>query len=103
MKPLAPVIATRSGAVKATDCFELPAQGRNGKGVLVAKLAAGDAVVSGVVAPAAGLLALMAADNDPRRTDPRPVPLALEATPRHRAPQAADRPVRALAPGRWPP
>ncbi len=93
--------ATSTGGVKSTRCAELPTQGRGGQGVLAAKLAPGETVEVVAAGTEAGMLALMAHDDNPRRIDPVPVPLREQPTPRYRAPTPGERRIRALAPGRW--
>ena len=87
--------------IKATLCSELPTQGRGGQGVLVVKLPAGERVIAAAVGAAEGMLALMGQDDNPRKIDPRPVPLRLQPTARYRAPERRERRIHVLAPGRW--
>ena len=101
------VTATATGGggladgIKATLCSELPTHCRGGQGVLVVKLAPGERVVAAAVGVVDAMLALMGQDDDPRKLDPRPVELRLEATPRYRAAARSERVIHALAPGRW--
>ena len=87
--------------IKATNCSELPTQGRGAQGVLVVKLQPAESVVAAAVGAAGGMLALMGQDDNPRRVDPHPVPVRVEPTARYRSPQRFERRIHVLAPGRW--
>jgi len=89
------------GGIKVTSCSELPTQGRGAQGVLVVKLQRGESVVAAAVGAADGMLALMGQDDNPRKIDPRPVPVRVAPTARYRSPQRFERPIHVLAPGRW--
>ena len=95
------ITVTSDGAAKATPAEELPAKGRGGQGVRIARLDAGVAITLAVVGGGTGLLAQMAADDDPRKLDPNPVPFEPEPTKRDLVPTATERQVIVLAPARW--
>ncbi|RMH82018.1 MAG: hypothetical protein D6683_03245 [Actinomyces sp.] len=85
-------------AVAAAD---LPAKGRGGQGVRLARLDDAERLVALRTLGPGPVLALMGRDDDPRRTDPHPVPITVEATRRDLVPRRTERPVHEIAPGRW--
>ncbi len=87
--------------VKATPLSELEAKGRGGVGVRVSRMADGASLTLAQVGPAIGLLAIMASDADPKKPDPAPVPLMLEATRRDLVSTALERQILAIGPARW--
>jgi DNA gyrase subunit A len=96
------ITVTSERGAKSTPYGELPAKGRGGQGVRIARLADGETIrliYSG--RPDFGLLAQMADDDDPKKLDPNPVPFEIEATNRDLVPVRTERQVRVLAPGRW--
>ena len=90
-----------AGGVKATPCAQLPTQGRGGQGVLVVKLRDAERVTAAALGDAEGMLALVGRDDNPRKTDPIPVPLTVEPSARYRSASLLDRPIHVMAPGRW--
>jgi phosphoglycolate phosphatase-like HAD superfamily hydrolase len=64
-------------------------------------MADGASLTLAQVGPAIGLLAIMASDADPKKPDPAPVPLMLEATRRDLASTASERQILAIGPARW--
>ncbi len=96
----APSSGSGSG-VKVTPCSELRTQGRGGQGVLVVKLQPSESVVAAAIGAPDGMLALMGRDDNPRKIDLHPVPVRVEPTARHRAPQRFERRIHLLAPARW--
>ncbi len=98
----AAIIVTDAAGMKATPYEELPVKGRGGQGVRLAKLGAGESVtLAWFGAMPADLLAQMAADDDPRKIDPNPVPLDPEPSARDLVPVRTERQILVLAPGRW--
>ena len=98
----ASIIVTDASGLKATAYEELPAKGRGGQGVRLAKVADGEAVtLAWFGAMPADLLAQMADDDDPKRIDPNPVPLDAEPSGRDLVPARTERQILVLAPGRW--
>jgi len=95
------VTVTDDACVKATPLSELDAKGRGGVGVRVSRLADGASVTLAHVGPAIGLLSIMASDADPKKPDPSPVPLMLEATKRDLVSTASERQILAIGPARW--
>ncbi len=103
------VLGTDAGGLKATSLQELPSQGRASGGVFAAKLSGGAKVTAmAVVANPAGLagpdpvlFALKGQDANPRKLDPRPVPVRVEPSGRYTTPTPSRRPVFVLAPPRW--
>lgn len=95
------VTVTDDGCIKATSMAEFEAKGRGGVGVRVTKLNAGTTLTLGHVGPPIGLLAIMASDADPKKPDPAPVPLMLEATGRDLVSSASERQILAVGPARW--
>jgi len=95
------VTVTDDGCAKATPIAEFEAKGRGGVGVRTTKLADGTALTTARVGPTMGLLAVMASDDDPKKADPTPVPLMLEATGRDLVSTASERQVLVLGPSRW--
>jgi len=100
------VTVTSQSAVKATDYREFETKGRGGQGVRIARLAGGEHVTAvwfGVIASigAEVLMAQMAADDDPKKLDPNPVPLSLEATKRDLTPVKTERQIMVLGASRW--
>ncbi len=93
--------ATASGGLKSTNCSEIPARGRGGQGVLVARLAEGDVVVLATVGADTPLLVLRGREDKPHLIDPQPVVVRENPTPRYRAATPGDRRIHALAPARW--
>ncbi len=95
------VVVTSDSRLKATPLGELPARGRGGQGVRMAKLADREKVTIVAVGDGTGLLAQMAADDDPRKLDPHPVPVTVEPTGRGLVPARTERQILVLAPSRW--
>jgi DNA gyrase subunit A len=97
------VVATSDAGAKATPYEELPSKGRGGQGVRLAKLADGETVTATWFGPTPmiGVLAQMAADDDPRRLDPNPVPFEIEPTGRDLVPARLERSVMVVADARW--
>ena len=98
------VAVTSDSAVKATSFDEFEAKGRGGQGVRNAKLATGEAVTLawvGSLEPAGVLLAQMAADDDPKKLDPNPVPLEVDPSRRDLVPLRTERQIMVLGRARW--
>jgi len=95
------IAVTSDSGIKATPVGEIPAKGRNTQGVRLVKLAKGESVTVAMVGSGLGLLSQMSADDDPRKLDPHPVPLWVEATRRDLVASASERQIRVIAPGRW--
>ena len=96
------ITVTSERGAKATPYGELPAKGRGGQGVRIARLPDGEVVTLSYCGnPDFGLLAQMVSDDDPKKLDPNPVPFAIEATNRDLVPLRTERQIRVLAPGRW--
>jgi DNA gyrase subunit A len=96
------IIVTSDRGTKATPYGELPAKGRGGQGVRIARLADDETVtLVRVGGSEGGLLVQMADDADPRKLDPNPVGFDIEATNRDLVPTRTERQIRVLAPGRW--
>ena len=55
----------------------------------------------GSIGGAGDLLAQMAADDDPKKLDPNPVPFTIEPSRRDLMSATTDRQVMVLAPSRW--
>ena len=91
---------TESG-VKVTHCSDLPTHRRGGQGVLVVKLQPTESVVAAAIGAVDAMMALMGQDDNPRKIDPRPVPVRVEPTARYRSPQRFERRIHLLAPSRW--
>ncbi|NNE72743.1 MAG: DNA topoisomerase IV subunit A [Acidimicrobiales bacterium] len=94
------IIAATDGTAKATPVSELDAKGRGGGGVRLTKLT-GATVALAHVGNLAGLLAVVATDDDDTKPDPNPVPVPLEPTKRDLTPSRPERPILALGPARW--
>jgi len=95
------VTATDDGCLKATPMAEFEAKGRGGVGVRATKMPDGVSLTLAHVGPTMGLLAIMASDADPKKPDPTPVPLMIEATGRDLVSTASERQVLAIGPARW--
>ena len=96
------IIVTDASGLKATPYEELPAKGRGGQGVRLAKLDDGEAVtLAWFGAMPADLLAQMADDDDPKKIDPNPEPLDPEPSGRDLVTARTERQILVLAPGRW--
>jgi len=95
------VTVTSDACIKATPIAEFETKGRGGVGVRVTKLADGASLTMAYIGPTMGLLAVMASDDDPRKPDPTPVPLILDATGRDLVSPASERQILALGPARW--
>ena len=95
------VVVTSDSRIKAIPLGELPARGRGGQGVRIAKLADRERVTLVAVGDGTGLLAQMAADDDPRKLDPHPVPVTVEPAGRGLVPARTERQILVLAPSRW--
>ena len=92
---------TSDSRLKATPLGDLPARGRGGQGVRIARLADRERVTIAAVGDGTGLLAQMAADDDPRKLDPHPVPVTVAPTGRGLVPSRTERQILVLAPSRW--
>jgi DNA gyrase subunit A len=98
----ASIIVTDTAGLKATPYEELPAKGRGGQGVRLARIADGETVtLAWFGAMPADLLVQMADDDDPKKVDPNPVPLDPEPSGRDLVPARTERQILVLAPGRW--
>ena len=95
------ITVTDDGGVKATPVSELDAKGRGGVGVRATRLGDGTTLTLAHVGPPMGLLAIMAADDDPKKPDPNPVPLVLEPTRRDLVSAPSERQILAIGPARW--
>ena len=95
------ITVTDDACVKATPLSELESKGRGGVGVRVSRLADGGSITLAHVGPAIGLLSIMASDTDPKKSDPAPVPLMLEATKRDLVSAPSERQILAIGPARW--
>ena len=99
-------ITSEAGA-KATPYEEFESKGRGGQGVRAAKLGSGETITLawlgtlGSIGGAGDLLAQMAADDDPKKLDPNPVPFTLEPSKRDLVPTSTERQVMVLGPSRW--
>ena len=94
---------TNAAGVKATPYGDLLAKGRGGQGVRIAKLAGGETITGAWFGPAAmtDVFALMADYDDPRKLDPNPVPLNIEASARDLVPSRSERQIMVVADARW--
>ena len=92
---------TSDSRLKATPLGDLPARGRGGQGVRLARLADRERVTIAAVGDGTGLLAQMAADDDPRKLDPHPVPVTVAPTGRGLVPSRTERQILVMAPSRW--
>ena len=94
---------TSAGGVKATPYGDLLAKGRGGQGVRIARLASGETVTGTWFGPAAmtDVYALMADYDDPRKLDPNPVALNIEASARDLVPSRTERQIMVVADARW--
>jgi DNA gyrase subunit A len=88
-------------SAKATAISEFECKGRGGIGIRVGKAADGSALVLARIGQPLRLLAVMAADDNPKKADPSPVPLLLEPTRRDLSSSATERQVLDLGPARW--
>jgi DNA gyrase subunit A len=88
-------------SAKATAISEFESKGRVGIGIRVGKAADGSALVLARIGQPLRLLAVMAADDNPKKADPSPVPLLLEPTRRDLSSSATERQVLDLGPARW--
>ena len=95
------ITVTSDSCAKATPLAELEPKGRGGIGVRVTKLADDASVTLMEVGEPLGILAIMASDKDPTKTDPNPVPLILEPSRRDLVSTLSERQVLALGPARW--
>ena len=98
---------TSDSAAKATPFEEFEAKGRGGQGVRITKLGTSETLTLawfgtlGSIGGAGDLLAQMAADDDPKKLDPNPVPFTIEPSRRDLMSATTDRQVMVLAPSRW--
>ncbi len=94
---------TSAGGVKATPYGDLLAKGRGGQGVRIARLASGETVTGTWFGPAAmtDVYALMADYDDPRKLDPNPVALNIQASARDLVPSRTERQIMVVADARW--
>ncbi len=94
---------TSAGGVKATPYGDLLAKGRGGQGVRIARLAVGETVTGTWFGPAAmtDVYALMADYDDPRKLDPNPVALNIEASARDLVPSRTERQIMVVGDARW--
>ena len=94
---------TSAGGVKATPYGDLLAKGRGGQGVRIARLASGETVTGTWFGPAAmtDVYALMADYDDPRKLDPNPVALNIEASARDLVPSRTERQIMVVGDARW--
>ncbi len=94
---------TSAGGVKATPYGDLLSKGRGGQGVRIARLAVGETVTGTWFGPAAmtDVYALMADYDDPRKLDPNPAALNIEASARDLVPGRTERQVMVVADARW--
>ena len=98
---------TSASAAKATPYEEFDVKGRGGQGVRSAKLGSGEIITLawlgtlGSIGGAGDLLAQMAADDDPKKLDPNPVPFSIEPSKRDLVPTPTERQVMVLGPSRW--
>ncbi len=95
------LVATSESGVKATSVDEIPAKGRNTQGVRLVRMNSGEFVTLVWVGSPHGLLGQMSDDDDPRKLDPHPVPLWVDATRRDLVAVRSERQIRVIAPGRW--
>ena len=86
---------------KATPVADFESKGRGGVGVRVGKSADGPPLTLARVGQPLGLLAVMAADDNPKKPDPTPVPLLLEPSRRDLTSVTTERQVLDLGPARW--
>ena len=98
------VMSTSAGGLKTTQCDELVARGRGGRGVLIAKLADQEKIAAAVVASMSTadlwLLSLKMRDDEPSEVDPHPVAVKVEPTGRYAAPKPLGKQIAVLALGR---
>ena len=94
---------TSAAGVKATPYGDLPAKGRGGQGVRIARLADGETITGTWFGPAAmtDVFALMADYDDPRKLDPNPVPLNIDSSARDLVPSRTERQIMVVADARW--
>ena len=77
------VVVTDEGTTKVTDAAEIPAKGRATGGVRVVRFKGFETTISYAwMGKNRQLAAIVAADDDPKKPDPTPVGLQLEATRR---------------------
>ena len=95
------ITVTDDACVKATPMSELESKGRGGVGVRVSRLADSGSIALAHVGPVIGLLSIMASDTDPKKPDPAPVPLMLDATRRDLVSAPSERQILAIGPARW--
>jgi DNA gyrase subunit A len=88
-------------SAKATPISDFDSKGRGGVGIRVGKPVAGSTLLLSRVGQPLGLLAVMAADDDPKKADPSPVPFLLEPTRRELSSTSTERQVLDLGPARW--
>jgi DNA gyrase subunit A len=88
-------------SAKATPISDFDSKGRGGIGVRVGKPADGSALLLARIGQPLGLLALMAADDNPKKADPSPVPFLLEPSRRDLSGTSTERQVLDLGPARW--
>jgi DNA gyrase/topoisomerase IV subunit A len=97
------VVVTSDSGVKATPAVEIPAKGRGTQGVRITRLAKKETLTMGWfgLIAAQPLLVQMAADDDPKKLDPNPVPFEVDITSRDLVPGRSERQIMVLAPSRW--
>ncbi len=93
--------ATSDSGLKTTSTSEIPLKGRNTQGVRLVRLPSAASLTLAYIGSATGLLAQMSGDVDPKKLDPHPVPLWVEATRRDLVAPPTERLIRVIAPGRW--
>jgi DNA gyrase subunit A len=95
------ITVTNGKSAKATPVSEFETRKRGGVGVRVTKLPGATTITLAQVATPLELLAVMADDENPGKTDPNPVALTLEASKRDLASTATERQILTIGPSRW--
>ncbi|MEE3275998.1 MAG: DNA topoisomerase (ATP-hydrolyzing) [Actinomycetota bacterium] len=88
-------------SAKATPISDFESKGRGGVGIRVSKSDDGSALILARIGQPLGLLAVMAADDNPSKADPSPVPFLLEPSRRDLSSSSTERQVLDLGPARW--
>jgi len=87
--------------VKVTPVAEFESRGRNGVGVRITKVPENSKVTIAKIGPLTNLLAVMATDEDSKKSDPNPVPLLVESSKRDLVGTTTERQILALGISRW--
>ena len=95
------ITVTDTGTAKATPFEELTTKGRGGTGIRITKFTKEKSITLAKVVGPDVVLAVMATDDDPRKSDPVPVDLPLESSKRDLVSSKTERRILDIGPARW--